>query len=47
MCSGVFSGSRGMKLFASRKYPPMSGMKNMIAENTARKPMTPTMSLTV
>ena len=28
--SGVTNGSAGTKLFASKKYPPISGAKNII-----------------
>ena len=34
MCDGVTKGSAGTKLFASKKYPPISGAKNTIKANS-------------
>ena len=45
--SGVTSGLAGMKLACSRKYPPISGIKNTVSANKNRKTPIPTKSLTV
>jgi len=45
MCSGVDKGLASSKLAFSRKYPPISGKKNMIIEKTIMKTPMPTSAL--